>query len=324
VLNAGRQEERASQQPIGPARDRALAWWGPLDAVTEPVGLQGPRAMLDGLRDLGDDELQPVLVAADGSAADAGSTPTTAPTTATTAPDGAAPVAETTTSTTVPPPPPPPRTPTAEAPLRVLVVGDSTMREPGMALQQVLATTGVAVSHLDQRASSGLSRPDFFDWPGHLAALIPEHSAEVVVIMFGGNDAQGFVVDGVVFDFGTPEWIAEYGNRVNATMALASADGRRVVWIGQPVMKSESFDSKISLINQIYIDQATAFPGVTFLDSRPILTPDGYRGFGPGVDGSESQLRASDGIHLAPAGGDLLAAAVLGQLTGLGYLPPAG
>ncbi|MEZ5228802.1 MAG: DUF459 domain-containing protein [Acidimicrobiales bacterium] len=222
---------------------------------------------------------------------------------------------------TAPPTSAAPRVPTAAEPLRVSLIGDSTMIETGKALQRSLADTGIAESILDARASSGFSRPDFYDWPAHLREVIPERNPEVVVAMFGGNDAQGFVVDGSVYEFGSAEWVTEYGNRVRGAMEYLAADGRTVLWISQPTMRSESFESKIATINQIYREQADLVPGVTYLDSRPLLSPNGYTAYGPGADGSERQLRANDGIHLTDSGGQVISANVLAILTERGFLP---
>lgn len=327
LFNAGRQQERASQQPLGPDRDRALALWGPTDAATDAIGLQGPRHLFDAIRAGGDPDPDVVVgddrpPSTDEVVPGGDSLPSTGLPESAEAPDSTVPAttlppetAPTTTTTA------PPRMASLDAPLRVSLIGDSTMDGPGRALQRLLADTGVAVSDLDSRPSSGFSRPDFFDWSAHLATVIPERDPEVVIAMFGGNDAQGFVVDGTVYEFGTAEWIGEYRRRVREAMELMVADGRRVIWIGQPDMRSEGFDAKIDIVNQIYIDQAAAVDGVEFFDSRPILTPDGYRAFGPGADGSEKRLRSDDGIHLTIDGGDVVGSAVLQELIARGFLP---
>ena len=64
------------------------------------------------------------------------------------------------------------RSPTAAAPLRVLIVGDSIGIDLGDALQPDLANTGVVSAALDGRVSTGLTRPDYFNWPAELTADI--------------------------------------------------------------------------------------------------------------------------------------------------------
>ena len=74
-----------------------------------------------------------------------------------------------TTPTTVPPDP---KMPTAAAPLRVLIVGDSIGLDLGGPLQSNLAGTGVVSAALDARESTGLTRPDYFNWPAELTSDI--------------------------------------------------------------------------------------------------------------------------------------------------------
>ena len=94
----------------------------------------------------------------------------------------------TTTSTTVAPTAGPP---TAADPAQVLVVGDSDAGTFGPYLKELLDDTGVAATTVDYKVSSGLSRPDFFDWPAHLRQTLPTVDPDIVVVTFGGNDAQG-------------------------------------------------------------------------------------------------------------------------------------
>ena len=94
-----------------------------------------------------------------------------------------------TTSTTTTTP-----TPSAETPARVLVVGDSDAGTFGPYLEELLDETGVAETTVDYKVSSGLSRPDFFDWPAHLRRQLPDVDPDIVVVTFGGNDAQGMAL----------------------------------------------------------------------------------------------------------------------------------
>ena len=58
--------------------------------------------------------------------------------------------------------------PTAANPLRVLILGDSLGIDMGGPLQNDLANTGVVQATLDARESTGLTRPDYFNWPAEL------------------------------------------------------------------------------------------------------------------------------------------------------------
>ena len=54
----------------------------------------------------------------------------------------------------------------------MLIVGDSIGLDLGGPLQYDLAQTGVVSAALDGRESTGLTRPDYFNWPAELAALM--------------------------------------------------------------------------------------------------------------------------------------------------------
>lgn len=216
------------------------------------------------------------------------------------------------------------RTPTAEDPLRVLVIGDSTLDPVGAALLRDLGQTGVAAGVVDYRVSTGLSRPDFFDWPAHLRQLRPQLRPEVYVIMLGANDAQAFVVDNRAVEFGTEEWLAVYRARVSALLDQLTADGAWVIWIGQPAMRNDDFDTKMRLLNQLYAEEIGRVPTARFVDSRVLTVDDDdrYAAYLLDGNGDRFQVRQTDGIHLTPAGGDRLAPSVIAVIDHIAPLRP--
>ena len=77
------------------------------------------------------------------------------------------------------------------------------------------ASTGLVTPTLDFKVSSGLTRPDFFDWPKHLQDQVRKLRPDVVVVDFGGNDAQPIKTDdGKQYDVTDPQWLVEYSKRV--------------------------------------------------------------------------------------------------------------
>ena len=96
--------------------------------------------------------------------------------------------------------------PSAEHPASVYIAGDSDAGAFGPSLMSLLDDTGVVDTTLDYKVSSGLARPDFYDWPAHLRQVIPKANPQVVVVTFGGNDAQDILIDGRATPWGRPEW----------------------------------------------------------------------------------------------------------------------
>lgn len=208
------------------------------------------------------------------------------------------------------PAPTPRRRPTARSPLRVLVVGDSIATDLGWALQS--SDTPPLKVTLDTRPATGLARPDHFDWQAQLAADVERDQPELVVVMLGGNDSQGFLVGDRPVLRGTTEWRASYAERVRRLMALARAGGRDVLWVGMPIMEDPDFADQMRVINGVYKAEA-AIAGVTYVDAWALFADAAgrYAPFLPDPAGRPQAVRQPDGIHLSMTGAARLAAHVL-------------
>ena len=144
--------------------------------------------------------------------------------------------------TTTEPPPKEITVPSAADPAEVLILGDSDAGTFGPYLKTLLDETGMVTTELDYKVSSGLSRPDFFDWPTHMRQVVPQANPDIVVVTFGGNDAQAISnADGSWAIEYVPasgsrddEWKALYAARVAEVMDYLSADNRTLIWVGIP------------------------------------------------------------------------------------------
>lgn len=296
VLNAQALLHDARTKPLGTGRTVSVAIWAPVARVAAALSLDRPRNALEAA--LGrDEDVPPAPATRDGRTAAGLATSSSG-----VVPGGGVAGGDPAVLKASP-----------TDPLQVLLVGDSTMTAVGGALTRALAATGLATSELDARPASGFSRPDFFDWPSRLSSLTARPGTDLTIAMFGANDAQGFEHEGRVHDFGTDSWVAIYRTRVGTAMDILTAGSGRVIWIGQPAMRSGSFDARMRLIDDIARSEAARRPAVTFVDSRSVLAgPDGgYTEYLTSADGDRTRIRDGDGIHLTTAGADLLAAIVL-------------
>jgi hypothetical protein len=181
---------------------------------------------------------------------------------------------------------------------------------------------GVFGTTLDYRISTGLTRPDYFDWPRELDRVVRETDPELMVIIFGANDSQGIQMpDGRVFERNSPDWLAEYRRRVAGTMDLLRDDegDRLVVWLGQPPMRESGFNQRMAYLNNIYAEEAAKRPWIRYFDTWAFFT-DGNGAYAPTLasrDGTVHDMRIGDGIHLTTPGGDRLAWAIVEALTEL-------
>jgi hypothetical protein len=213
--------------------------------------------------------------------------------------------------------PEPAAPPSAVNPARVLIVGDSDAGTFGPYLSELLDDTGIVETTLDYKVSSGLARPDFFDWPAELRRIVPEVDPDIVVVTFGGNDAQ-FLADAagdVVVseprpDGDTSAWSAEYERRAGEVMDYLLQDGRTVVWVGIPNDDNPDVTFRMQLQDQAAKAAAAARPAVTFVDTwtRFAGRNGGFAEFVVDPrDGVGKDVRADDGFHLNTVGAEILA-----------------
>jgi hypothetical protein len=203
--------------------------------------------------------------------------------------------------------------------LRVWIGGDSIVQTFGTSMQRVASSTGVMDAALDFRVSTGLTRPDYFNWPAHLADSVLPSDPELVIIMFGANDAQGIELDdGTVYQRFEQGWLDEYRRRVAGTMDLLKDpdNDRQVIWVGQPIMGPTAGVKGMEKLNHIYWDEARSRPWITYFDSWPFFADaDGnYADQLPSIDGTMTGLRQSDDVHLSTSGGDRLSWAIMRRL----------
>lgn len=300
ILNARALTDAAARQPFGWKRNAAVVAATPFRGLAGLLGLDSAHATLS---EVAADVTQPghSRGGLDGLDDVAVSEPPPTPSEDATARPSEVPTG--------------PRVPTRREPLRVWVGGDSLTSEFGPALADRLARTRRSTAEVEFRFSTGLSRPDFFDWPARLREVIAEHDPEVFVVMFGANDGQNIAVDGTVLQFGSPQWKREYGRRVTAVMDLLTADGATLHWVAQPVMRSPDFDQKMKFVNAIYQAKARGREHVHFTDTRRLFSEDGaFAAYLDDADGQRVLMRQQDGVHLTRAGGEHLTDVVFARI----------
>ena len=163
--------------------------------------------------------------------------------------------------------------------------------------------------------SSGLARPDFFDWPAEIETKLPEVDPDIVVATFGGNDAQGLAVESGEFIIGDPvaneaEWVAEYTERAGAVMDQLMAGGRTLIWDGIPNDDNPEVTERMAIQDRAAKAAAAERPEVIFIDTWKRFSgrAGGWAEFVIDPrDGQGKDVRADDGFHLNQTGAEILA-----------------
>jgi hypothetical protein len=291
LLNAPGIRKTALGQPVGFRRDIATAFANPLYDLSHALYLDRARVELkDLLGRSGDDGVNSRLPS-----------PTTVP-------PGP-------TATTLPPR----EVFTPAHQLRLWVGGDSLADTPGQSLiDQAVATGAVGVvGPVDSHISTGLSRPEVFNWPAYLKQALPPAQPDAVVLTFGANDDQTLTGDGGGQQFGGADWQAEYARRVGGLMdsVISLPSHPRLFMVGIPPIRDIGrYNTNYVLINNIFRSQAQARAGhVFYVDAASVLSPPGggYTDTLTNLDGTVVIVRAGDGIHFTRAGGDRVATKIL-------------
>lgn len=208
---------------------------------------------------------------------------------------------------------------TAQQPLRIWVAGDSLAEVPGEGIER-LSSRDLDVIGIESRLSTGLARPDLYNWFTRFQQVIATIHPQVAILSFGADDAHGLMT-GVpagetVGPFGSPSWIAEYRRRVDGVTRELNAAGIRTIWLGLPFPDGPGFRQSFPVLNRILASVARAHAAdSSFVDTWNMF--EGAHGRYSAylrVNGKLTLLRLPDGVHYTAAGGDLIARAVLADL----------
>ena len=194
----------------------------------------------------------------------------------------------------------------ADAPLRTWVVGDSQAFYLGHSLRESQLSEILAIT-VDQRHSTGLARPGYFNWPVHFFAIAANYDPEVVVATLGSNDWQGMTSpDEKILSRGSDEWRTEWSRRLAVAFDVLEAPHRHVIWVGLPPTRSDETRRGYATMNELATVVSAERDFVTMIDIWGMFGGDEpYREAVPppgDPDGRPVDVRQQDGVHLNQAG----------------------
>lgn len=195
-------------------------------------------------------------------------------------------------------------------PKKILLAGDSMMLEGlGPVLQRKLMKyPGLKVVR-EGKYSSGLSRPDFFDWMANLETILDKHKPDLLVVCLGANDTQD-ILDGnrkrhIVK---TESWNKIYEQRAEQFLGIAEKKGVRTFWIGLPIMGKKTYNSRVENLNGLQKKACEAKANCDYIDTWLVLadSKNQYTTFIKDSKGRHIRIRSKDLIHLTESGGDVI------------------
>jgi hypothetical protein len=199
------------------------------------------------------------------------------------------------------------------SPFKILIVGDSFIAVSGgvgeILEKELLNYEDLTVKRVG-KVSSGLSRPDYFNWPFEVNSLVQQYKPNIVVIMIGSNDAQSITtLDGaLIANYGSGNWNEEYSKRVSDFLNIFGENNITVFWIGLPIMRDKNYSTKMQNLNSIYAAEVKKYENYYFLPTADLLADanGNYTAYLTDENGKYRLARQSDGIHLTYFGGQMV------------------
>ena len=171
----------------------------------------------------------------------------------------------------------------------------------GPYLQTLMKKTGMVDVTLDYKVSSGLARPDFFDWPARFAEEMPEgqpgHRRHHVrrqrcAGSVGQVRRRSSSASRRRRQRRLPGGGEEYGKRVGAVMDELTQGGRTLIWVGIPNDDNPEVTARMAVQDSVVREQVATHPGVVFVDTWQMFSGrnGGWADF---VDRPRATARAS-------------------------------
>ena len=161
--------------------------------------------------------------------------------------------------------------------------------------------------------STGLTRPDRFDWAAELKRVAESFKPKLFVMSLGLNDRQSVVEHGLITMDDSPQYDDKYKERITAVLKNAAAAKASLLWIGLRAMRAAAADTDARDKHRLFEEAIQAFgdPTIQYVPPWKLASgADGFASYGPDPNGRMVQLRTSDGEHFTVAG-EMLAAVYL-------------
>ena len=186
---------------------------------------------------------------------------------------------------------------------KIAVIGDSLAQDLYNGLHKLYRGQEKVELIKFTRVSTGLVRDDVFDWNDRIKQFVADQKFDIVIVLMGGNDRQGIIVDGKRLKRFSKPWAAEYGDRVDDMIKTLKPKSRVVYWLGLPIVRSTRMARDYQLFNKIYSARSEA-NGIEYINTWPLFEDEKgkYTSFGPDAQGTKRRLRKDDGLHFTVAG----------------------
>lgn len=199
---------------------------------------------------------------------------------------------------------------------KLLVTGDSLAQGLDAELARRLADRGVEVVR-DPHIGTGISKDVIVDWGRLSTKQVKDERPDAVVMFIGANE--GFPIEGAEnrnVECCGADWAALYATRARTMMNTYRRGGAaRVYWLTVMTPEDAGRARIARTVNAgIFAAAAPYRAHVRVIDTVPIFTPGFRYRTSMDVDGEDTIVRESDGIHLNATGSRIAADHVMRAL----------
>lgn len=197
--------------------------------------------------------------------------------------------------------------PSRRNPIRVVITGDSLPGYIGQLLVPRLDALRTARAWSIIHDSTGITRPDYFNWANEAPAQVRAYHADATIVLIGGNDFQNIVAGGRVLIAGSSAWTREYQRRVEVCMRIwAQGGSHRVYWLSMPPSRNPSWAYDDWQINNALRRAARQVRGALFVNINGPITNRGHYADYVRYHGQVISVREADGVHVNLAGSQII------------------
>ena len=188
---------------------------------------------------------------------------------------------------------------------RVMLVGDSLMEDLGPMICRRMNTRKGMDFVVSAKFSTGLCRPDRFNWADHLREQVAKRPPDLVVFFMGANDGMPIREGRRYVPTGGREWKEAYMRRIDELVTIARGSGADVIWVEMPAVGGSY--NKLLHDNQMAQREYCETHGVTTMRTDPLFSDEWgkFEPFGT-YKGKTVRLRTKDLTHMTTAGNNKL------------------
>jgi hypothetical protein len=191
----------------------------------------------------------------------------------------------------------------ADKETRILLTGDSLMESMGPQMVKAMVGYENIVLRPIGKRSTGLSRPDFYNWPKVLEANLIDFKPQIVVMWVGTNDPQNIHGHKNLGEPLSEQWKDVYKQKIQEIINICKAHGAKIIFIGPPAVDEEPLDRQLREIEKL-IRHVSKANGQGYRSSRTALGDDKgqYLHEKRMPDGRMATIRWKDRVHITGDG----------------------